>query len=603
MRVKSLLGGAIAAISLSVLAEDAPTSDFDPVVVTATRTETLLSETLSPVTVITREEIDRSPGGDITSLLRFHAGLDVARTGGPGSPASVFIRGGNSNHSLVLIDGVRMNNGTLGRPALEHISLESIDRIEIVKGPRSTLHGSQAIGGVINIITRDAPEGTRLQARVGTGRWDTREAAATVTYRSGDTRLSLSAEHESTDGFPPFRDSGIDRGHDNTSFNLKAGQDFDTLRMGVRAWQAKGNSEYLDPWASFPEFTPRDQDFLNRVGAVDLSFDFGRGGLLRADLSHATDDLHQNQSEDFARTRRNVLDLQHDWQASDVWQMVSGIYLSRERTEALSFGSGYDERTDSDELFVQNRFDLDAQELIVAARYIDNEAFGSETTWNLDYGVEVGARTRLVAGAGTAFRTPDATSRFGAGFGNPDLQPESSRNIELGYRKLIGDHQGVELSLFENRIENLIAFDGNTFRMENIEEARIRGIEVSHRLTRDRWHWRNALVLQDPEDRQRNEQLPRRSKRSFTSSLSYGLEHMRFGASLLYTGSRPDSAFNDEILDAYTLLNLDAGFDFGRQWTLQLELENLADEDYETAFGYNSPGRSLFARLIYRSGG
>jgi len=237
---------------------------LDPVVVTASKQPQLVSETLASVTVIDRQQIERSHAADISDLLRFHAGLDVARLGGPGQQTSLFMRGTNSDHTLVMIDGVRINAASSGAAPWERLRPHQIERIEVVRGPRSATHGSDAIGGVVNIITRK-PEATGyFEAEAGGGRYDTYEASVSGGLRGENAYLGLGLDYFETEGFPVRPDENENRGSDNTTLTLNGGGQLGPVALDAGYRLTQGNIEYST-------FTgAADQDFRNQVATAGV---------------------------------------------------------------------------------------------------------------------------------------------------------------------------------------------------------------------------------------------------------------------------------------------------------------------------------------------
>ena len=250
MRNTILLATASALLSQVTLAatateETVQQDNLQQLVVTATRSEQALERTLAPILVIDREEIELSEALDVADLLRFHAGLEIARNGGPGQATSVFVRGTDSNQVLVLVDGIKINPGTIGGAPFQNIRPEMIQRIEVVKGPRSSLYGSDAIGGVINIITRTADD-TQFSAGAGGGRYNSWDASASFSAsgKRGGVRAMFS--RFDTDGFPTRTNSNIERGYDNDTIQLGADTTLGQLGLSTNVWQSTGTSEYLD---------------------------------------------------------------------------------------------------------------------------------------------------------------------------------------------------------------------------------------------------------------------------------------------------------------------------------------------------------------------
>ncbi|MBT8131209.1 MAG: TonB-dependent receptor [Gammaproteobacteria bacterium] len=570
---------------------DNPNQNVERVLVTATRMEIPVDEALSSVVVIDREQIERSMAADVAELLRFHAGLEIGRNGGPGQTTSLFIRGTESNHTLVLIDGVEVNPGTLGAAALQNIAPNMVERIEVVKGPRSSLYGSEAIGGVVNIITR-YKQGVEL--RIGRGRYNTRDAALSAGTSGEHGQVSASVSHINTEGFPTRTETTQpNRGYDNMSYGLNASTSVAGANIAMRHWQSRGNTEYLDFFLQ-----PVDQDYHNQATAISLSARPAANWDTSLQLGDITDDIEQRHSSDFAKTERLSLDWQNDIILPANHRLVAGLYLAREKTRASSFGTGFNTSTDVSAIYLEDYFETRRGQLMLAARYSDFESFGDKITWNVEYGHRLTADWRLTAAAGEGFRAPDATDRFGFG-GNPNLRPEQSRSFEVGIDRRLGNNQFFRISLFRTEIDDLIEFSfpaGN----QNVASARIEGAEAA-------WHWNNAdwqvdfgAILQDPVNRDDDQQLARRARRSLSINAARQFGQHSLGIDLLATAKRPDSAFSSKINAGYVLANLSGKWQLSDNWALQGRLENLLDRSYETAADFRSPGRSLHMRVLYQ---
>ena len=569
---------------------------MEPVLVTATRTPQPLDDALSSVDVITREELERLPAADIADALRLRAGIEIARSGGPGQQTSLFVRGTESNHVLVLVDGVRINPGTIGSAALQNLAPSMVERIEVVKGPRSTLYGSDAIGGVINVITRrGAAAGT--SAEVGGGSYDTRTAGLSAGWAGERADASLSASWLDSAGFPTRAGDTTDRGYRNLSVNGSARAAVGRFELGARAWHASGTSEYTDFFV-----TPIDQDFVTSAASLEASVRPAEDWLSRLTVGHAVDEIEQNQSPDFLRTRRWQADWQNDVAVGERHALTAGVLLQREDAGSESYGLGFDTRTDSRLFYLQDQVAVGRQRLLLAAGYTDHDSFGGHFTWNAEYGVALAGSTSLWAAAGTAFRAPDATDRYGYG-GNPELEPESSRSFELGVKHRLGERHQFALVAFRNDIDDLIQYvvtDYTSYAGENrnVERARITGVEASWQYSGGPWLARLGATLQDPQDLSNDTQLLRRARENFTLAVARRFGPHELSVDLLAAGARQDFGFPDPVrLDPYLLANLSARIALPRDWTLTARLENLLDEQYELARGYNTMDRSLFVSL------
>ncbi len=579
-----------ALLSVPSLSAAADITPGDTIIVTATRTPIALADATVPVTVITREDIELSLATDLAELLRFEAGIDIGRNGGPGQATSVFLRGTESNHTLVLIDGVRMNPSTIGGAAIQNIAPEVIERIEIVKGARSALFGTDAIGGVINIITRRADE-TYFESGVGGGSFESQSGQMSGGSRNADGEFGASLNWQTTDGYAPRIDSDIIRGYDNLSANLYGARRFGASELSVRHWRGEGNVEYLDFFLN-----PVDQDYENAVTAIGLDTRVSESGNSKLLVSFVQDEIQQNQTPDFVSSERLSLDWQysHDFKHHTV---TGGLFAVEETARTLSFGSGFDEDTAIRAVFVQDQISLGRHKGFVALRFTDHENFDNHTTWNAEYAFGISAALTLNLGLGHAFRAPDATDRFGFG-GNPDLRPELADERQLSLRYAPGGRHSVELELYMNDIEDLIEFDLQTFTLANLNEAEIRGAQFSYEYRGESFVLRADIVRQTAEDAITGSRLLRRAEKTATVSYTQDFGALRLGISVLASDDRQD--FGGVKLAGYAVANLTGQLQLSDQWQLNARIENLLDTEYQTAANYRMQERSGFLEVKYR---
>ncbi len=593
MKNITLLPSVLLALNLAVAASAQQIEPKDRIIVTATRTEIPISDAIVPVTVITRDQIEQSLASDLAELLRFEAGIDIGRNGGPGQVTSVFIRGTESNHTLVLVDGVRINPGTIGGAAIQNIAPEIIDRIEIVKGARSALFGTDAIGGVINIITRRSTR-SHVEGTVGGGSFNTRSGFASGGDHSDDGEFGVSVNWQETDGFPVRTDSDLDRGYENLSVNFYLQRRVGSNDVSIRHWQATGMVEYLDFFLS-----PLDQDFSNASTAIEILTPVAGQAQSKLLLSYIVDDVTQNQSDDFVESRRVSLDWQYSFTTGS-HTLVGGLYLVDETASTVSFGSGFEEDTSVKAVFIEDQWSAERHQSFLAIRLTDHQTFGQETTWNAEYAFDLNDRWTVNAGVGHAFRAPDATDRYGFG-GNPALLPEVANEIQLGLRFYSGSRHKISLELYQNNIEDLIEFecDPVTFQCQvrNISQAEIRGAQLAYEYSGDKLGLRTTLVRQQADNATDGVRLLRRAEESLTVSLNRSIGEHRIGLSVLASGDRED--FGGVILGSYVLANLTGQIALGEKWQLNARIENLLDEEYETAAGFPMQERSAFLELKY----
>ena len=587
--IRSIVAG-LAGFSTVTAVQAADVSPVDTVIVTATRTEIPLHDATVPVTVISREDIELSLATDLAELLRFQAGIDLGRNGGPGQATSIFLRGTESNHTLVLIDGVRINPGTLGGAAIQHIAPELIERVEIVKGARSALFGTDAIGGVINIITRRADD-TYLESSAGVGSFDTRSGFLSGGNRGQVGEFGVTVNWQQTDGYAPRTDSSIERGYDNLSANLYASRRIGSGELSVHHWQTEGTVEYLDFFLQ-----PVDQDFENRTTAVQIENRLGEHGTSKLIVSAMRDAINQNQSADFVTSDRFSIDWQYSLALAS-HTLTAGLFGVDETASSLSFGSGFDEDTAVRAAFVQDQWSRGPHRTFVALRLTDHESFGKHTTWNAEYALAINEDWSLTAGLGHAFRAPDATDRFGYG-GRPDLEPELADEAQLGLRYTSGSGHSVDFELYRNDIEDLIEFDLQSFQLQNIAAAEIRGAQIGYEYRGDHYVFRAEAVSQRADNALTGERLLRRAEESATVSFTRDIGVHRLGISLFASGERED--FGGVVLPGYVLANLTAQLVLGDQWALHARIENLLDTDYQTAADFRMQERGSFVELKYR---
>lgn len=576
-----------------LVASAAMAAEFDAgdrIIVTATRTPIPVADATVPVTIISREDIELSLASDLSELLRFEAGLDIGRNGGPGQASSVFLRGTESNHTLVLIDGVRMNPGTIGGAAIQNIAPEAIERIEIVKGARSALFGSDAIGGVINIITRRTVDGY-LEAGAGGGSFDSQSGHLSGGSRGNDTEFGVNIGWQQTDGYAPRLDSAVRRGYDNLSVNLYAARQIADSELSVRHWRGQGNVEYLDFFLN-----PVDQDFENAVTAVALDTRFSDSGSGKLVLSFTEDKIRQVQSPDFVRSERLSL----DWQYSHAFEdhtLTAGLFAADEDAASESFGTGFNENTSVRAAFLQDQLSMGPHKALLAVRLTDHESFGNHVTWNAEYAMDITDELTLNAGLGHAFRAPDASDRFGFG-GTPNLDPELADEQQLGLRFTPSSRHSFDIELYANDIEDLVEFDFESFTLQNLDRVRIRGAQFGYEYRSDGFSLRASIVRQQAENATTGERLLRRAGQSATVSLTQYIGLHRLGLAILASGDRKD--FGGVHLPGYVTANLTGQLQLGDRWRLNARIENLADTVYQTAANYRMQERSGFVELNYR---
>lgn len=569
---------------------------MDEVVVTPARYSQSIEEVVTSVIVINRETIDRTPAADVADLLRWYAGVEIGRTGGIGQQASVFVRGTNSNHAAILINGIKMNSAATGAPALEIINTSAIERIEIVKGPRSTVYGSEALGSVINIITTTEEIENEAVAHYSRGRYSTTEQGFDFKVANDYMIGDISFNSIDSDGFSATSTSNTDHGHDNDTVDVNLNTKLGKVGLKFGYWQANGNTEY----DSFG--VDLDQDRKNDVLNTALGLPVTENWYSSISISKIRDEIRQNQmnflsDEDFSFTDRIVYDWKNDLTILDN-VFTLGVSKTDENAESLSFGTRYKENTDSYSLYANQKISVGKHSLFGSTRYVDHDDFGDETLWSAEYGFQLSKKTKMFASIGTGFRAPDSNARFGFG-GNPDLKKETSRSVEMGVGYDFNPFNSLSIRAYENKIENLIetieVIPGSfMFENRNVSDARIQGVELSFQHQSNHWNLNIGGSLKNPRNESDDSPLLRRAKRSLNGTLVYNYDKYYLQLNGLLSSERRD--FGDVDLSGYGLVGLSAGIKLPNA-TFSVKVDNLLDKDYELASGFNTSGQSVFAEL------
>ena len=580
---------------------DESANTLDPIVITANRVEQQSIDVPARISVITREEIERSQAPDLLELLRLEAGVDSTRSGGPGGQTSVFLRGSNSNHVLVLIDGVRVAASGTGAFTWEILDPALIERIEIVRGPRAARWGSDAIGGVIQIFTL-RPDTASARVRFGSDQ----DYAGSFAWgrQSGDTPLDLAISGRRTDGFSAQNENGFAFNPDDDGFenvNLSSGGSF-SLGQGRLNWRGRLATGEI-------EFDQGVSDFENASLRLDYQHQTRGPWQWHASAAVLHDELDTENAFDGSRveTRR----IQADWLAErSIGTNANWLIGLDGWTEDGESRGDWSEERQNFGLFTGLDGQHDALGYEVSLRLDDNEFYGTELTGNLGLNWQFNEQFRAFVSAGRGFRAPTFSQLFSPGFqfspggdfffgGNPNLEPERSWSLELGTDWTPWRNHRFHASVYSNWIEDLVDFSGINSQAINVNEARIQGIEIGHVYSGQRWSSDFNATWQDPEDRELDRDLLRRA----TAKYNWTVGH-RFDAGhtvdveLAHVGNRLDVGSRE--LASYTLVNVSAALQWRRHWHAEVRIDNLADREYEPIFGFNAPDRTFWLALAWR---
>lgn len=594
-------------------ASQTASASVDEIVVTATRTPQALSDTLAPTSVIDRDDIERLQVETVSELLRRTPGINVANSGGPGKLTSVFLRGTESDHVLVLVDGVAYRSATAGLAAFQDLPVSQIERIEIVRGPRSSLYGSDAIGGVIQIFTRSGGGATRPYFSMTGSRYDTYEGQVGISGGTLKSSYHIGLSGRQSNGFNScngraadpvtfaggagcFTNEPDEDGYDRVSGSLRANYRFDSgLELGVNALRAEGDNQF-------------DGSFTNQSDTVQqiygATLDYSPAKIWNARLAvgrsvdESSDYLNQTFTSRF-QTQRDTVSWQNDVTLTAGHLATVGLDYRREQVVSTTAFS--ETRRDNKGLFLQYQGEFGAQQVQLAARGDDNQQFGEQFTGSVAWGWNFISVYSLTVGYGTAFKAPGFNDLYFPGFSNPNLEPEESRTVDMGLTARPGWGQW-SLNAFDTRIDELIALD-SAFLPQNISETRLQGLEGDVQIDLGRWLFSSTATWLDAQNRgngpNRGNELPRRAEYNAQIDVDHEMGRFRLGGGVFFSGSRFDDLANTRRLPGYELVELRAEMAMNQDWQVQARLANLLDEDYETVAFFNQPGRSLFLTLRY----
>jgi len=595
--------------------EAAGVASASTVVVTAARAPMKLSDVDADVSVITREDIERSGYGDIADLLRACGAVEFVRNGGPGTTTNLSIRGSEGQHTLVLVNGVRIGSQAgSGGAAWETIPLGQVDHIEIVAGPASSMYGSDAIGGVVQIFTVKGHGAPRLDFGAAGGSYGTRRADAGVSGSSGAFDYALGAATEYGEGFQIVTD------HESFNFNPYAAgyhKHSATARLGAQL-DAADRVEYFGLFShletNFNAFDPEvlgvekeDQTAQKlswlRDWSRDVSTQFAFSES-RAKLDDVTDVYR-------TETRERTWSIDGTWRTLPGQQLLFAFDRLEDRltdnslTPSAGATSRHDDGGALGYLWQQGAFDAQAH-----YRHDEDSEFGGVDTGSLGLGWHATPALKLVALAGNAFRAPTIyqnTSGYGPMSlpGGQSLRPESGHSVEVGLH-YDDATTSASLTAWRNRVDELIDFQASDNCLThdfgcylNVQRALLRGLSFKGQVTAAGVDWTGSLTWQQPKDDTTGKLLPRRARVFGSLRAQAPLGAVTLGGTLVYSGRRYDDAGNTTPLDAYTLANFDLSYALTRELKLQANLDNAFDHRYETAAGYAQSGRTWLVGLRY----
>jgi len=596
----------LASFTTLVYAQDA-VETFPDIVVTATRSEIESKEISAATTVYTRKDIERLQVKTIPELLNGSSGVDMIQNGGYGQPTSTYIRGTNTSDVLVLIDGIRVGAVSSGTTAFEFIPIDQIERVEIVRGPQSSLYGSEALGGVIHIFTRKGNETKKPSVTLdaGGGSYDTAKGSGTVSGKWNNSWYSLGASHIDSQGFNATTPTNMSyapfkNGYSNTGINSRIGHYFDNkAEIEASFIRAEGADNY-NGWVGANNSNIQGQ-FVNQAVS-------GAGSLYVLDNWRST--LRLGQSID------NRSDIYNGYFNTSRWSTSWLNDLTISPNHKLTMGADYHlDELDSDTSFTKkSRYDagifaeLHSQLLknyfiTGSLRGDNNQTFGDYLTGNIGSRYNWNHGISLLANFGNGFRAPTFNElyyppipAYGMINGNPNLKPEQSTSVETG---IAGDHDWGkwEVRAYHTEITNLIGSYSPTYQSINIGKAQIDGIETVTSSQFMGWNGKLGLNLLNPVNTADNTRLIGRADKTLSFDLSRAIGKFDVGTYIVAQGDRHYSTNTS----GYVTVDLRSAYHINKSWILNAKLSNLLDEQYQTVYSYNTMGRNFFLSIHYNN--
>jgi len=585
---------------------------MDTIVVTANRTAVPISDVLAPISIITSDDIERLQLSNMSDILTRMTGVQSYGSGGLGSTTSLFIRGGNTEHSLVLLDGIRISSASNGGSALQLIDTSSIDRIELVRGPRTSLYGADAVSAVLNITTKKAVNNSAA-IRTSIGGYGEQKSSLRLETIQNNTQAYVQISHETLGGF--------DRS-ENDSFSNKDKDEFRNSHLQAnlsQRWNDSNNSQFSyqtshgksdfdqvcnEYDASFNPTevacSPYSETIQEVLSAKNLFF-INNELNIAANFSRSIDDseILGSTTDATFKTTRHSYSLTADAQVSSILKTVSGV---ESYSEELNSSNNYQEsKRQNNAAFSQWMLDTDVIEIQLGVRYDDNESYGSNVTRSVVVGRNLSSNWLAIASWGEAFRAPTFNDLYWPTSGNPNLDPESSESYDITL-KFHNENSHFYATVFHNSVDNLIAWAPNSsgaWQPSNINNAKMEGVELELAYIADSFSLQTNYTWMEPKDTNTGKQLQNRSKQLMNVNADYTLSALSFGL----TVSAQDKSFADSSnsteLAGFAILDLRSTYRNSQNLKFDFAITNILDKEYQRRNGFNEAGIAAKAGASY----
>lgn len=575
----------------------------EEVVVTAARMLEPQEEATSSIIVIYEDEIKRMEANFLPEILRQVTEITLIQNGGPGKSASVQLRGASADQVVIMIDGVKVKSTTLGYYDLSGLSVDDIARIEIVKGPQSTMYGSEAIAGVINIITKKGKPGFGIGGSYERGTFNTENYSGSVSGGGRMWNFRLSGSRYKTDGISVYEDGDEEDGYENKAYSGNIG-----LMLAENVSVEFSRQYYEDE--NDLDYGSEDDD-TNYTSETTHRVDTARATVFLTEsweqvLMHSkTNDFSKTEDPDASwlnseiTSEMETTDWQHNLYLGQGFTVTAGV---EERKEHGENEGVFDEEIKNRAAYMNIKQKVGNVTWNLGGRYDDHEAFGEEKTYRVGVVEEMSGGGRFRASYGTGFRAPTLNQLYYDGpysKGNPDLDPERSTSWEVGLEHDLGEQATFTITYFEQKYTDLIEWEEVapfSWEPRNVSRAKIKGVETTLAYRGDVIDLRASHTHLETED-DNGERLRRRPKDKYFAMIGYHGASFGLSVDYTYVGMRYDNAGEQDSIDPYDVINVSAYVQLGNNIKLYGRGENIFDEDYELAAGYNTPGEAYYAGI------
>lgn len=612
-------------------AEDVETpSDADQIIVTASRLETTQADVGSSVSVVTQEELQEGKYPTVVEALRKVPGLDIVRSGGPGGNAAAFIRGADSSQTQVLLDGIELNNPASPNRGfnLTTLTLENVDRIEIIRGPQSMIYGSDAIGGVINIISKQAKKGVHMSAMTEAGSYSSFNNVGTLSYGSdaidftgGVTQQDVGNISSAGANYGNFEQDAFHNTSLSGRLGLRPSDSVDTAFITRYGRSNAGLDNFGGYGGDDPNRHYNNEEFFNR-GQIEARF-LDNTLTTKAWTDYTDHGLYDNNDPDqmsaeYLRSNYigNMLDAGTSvtWAPKKYFSSVLGYEYEKERASSYYYSDGsygpyenvFDWRSaNTNSVFFETKTSYEEKVFLDAGvRYDRQSIFGDRTTFRVAPAWYVTESTKLRGSVGTGFKAPSLVQLYSP-YGNPDLQAETSTGWDIGVdQQIVRDRLAAEVTFFDNDYDDLITFNPSTFVLENINSAYTQGVEVALTTTLSKTvSLRSAYTYTESEDRDTDESLLRRPRNKGSITTTYQpTDRVTSQVEWRVYGKRFDNDFSAyppvrTTLAGYGLVNLAISYKANETFEIFTRVDNIFDQEYEEVLGYGTMGCAAYGGL------